>query len=189
MIPPSSGHTSKLSPVSCGPSRPWVRRFQHRKAAATLRRYFHCDVVPELISRNLAKFAGKSVDFRCLDMVDDDLPVADVAPRSSSAAAFEQYADQQNRSQALRLSIPGRVRTCTDRERFCAKCRKDGRCYHPPALPFRSCATWPPPFNLRVKSEKVICSNPQSIRSYKGIVNTTVYERDSYPSAVEIPVD
>jgi hypothetical protein len=76
-----------------------------------------------------------------------------------------------------------------DRERFCADVEKMAGVTL--RLPSHSAVvpTRPPPFHLRVKSEKVICSNPQSIRSYKGIANTTVYELDSYLSAVEIPAD
>ena len=40
--------------------------------------YIACDVVPELIDHNRAKFADLDVDFRCIDASSDDLPDADV---------------------------------------------------------------------------------------------------------------
>ena len=40
--------------------------------------YMACDVVPGLIAENAQRFAGEGVDFRCVDMVDDELPKADV---------------------------------------------------------------------------------------------------------------
>jgi hypothetical protein len=73
---------------------------------------------------------------------------------------------------------------------FVPECRKDGRCYHPAALPFRSWAHSAAPLQLEGEIGKGHLLKPAvSIRSYKGIVNTTVYELDSYPSAVEIPAD
>jgi SAM-dependent methyltransferase len=41
-------------------------------------RYVACDVVPALIQRNRDKFAGMEVDFRCLDIIEDDLPPGDI---------------------------------------------------------------------------------------------------------------
>jgi SAM-dependent methyltransferase len=40
--------------------------------------YVACDVVPDLIRRNRIKFSNANVDFRCLDITADDLPVADI---------------------------------------------------------------------------------------------------------------
>lgn len=40
--------------------------------------YIACDVVPDLIANNAQKFVATAVDFRCVDMVDDALPKADV---------------------------------------------------------------------------------------------------------------
>lgn len=39
--------------------------------------YIACDVVPDLIERNKSKFPG--IDFRCVDILADPLPVGDVA--------------------------------------------------------------------------------------------------------------
>ena len=40
--------------------------------------YIACDVVPELVAHNAQKFRFLSVDFRCVDMIEDALPRADV---------------------------------------------------------------------------------------------------------------
>jgi O-antigen/teichoic acid export membrane protein len=41
-------------------------------------RYVACDVVPDLIAHNTEGFLGSGVDFRVLDIVDEDLPDGDV---------------------------------------------------------------------------------------------------------------
>ena len=41
--------------------------------------YIACDVVPDLIERNRIKFGDMDVDFRCLDILADELPPGDVA--------------------------------------------------------------------------------------------------------------
>src|ERR1700730_1077602 len=41
-------------------------------------RYIACDVVPALIQRNKDKFVDSKVDFRCIDIIEDDLPVGDI---------------------------------------------------------------------------------------------------------------
>ncbi len=40
--------------------------------------YTGCDIVPELIERNKNKFGNNRCSFVCLDMVEDDLPAADL---------------------------------------------------------------------------------------------------------------
>ena len=40
--------------------------------------YVACDVVPDLIQRNKEKFAAAQVDFRCLDIIERDLPDGDI---------------------------------------------------------------------------------------------------------------
>jgi Methyltransferase domain len=41
-------------------------------------RYVACDVVPALIQRNNEKFAAAHVEFRCLDIIEGDLPDGDI---------------------------------------------------------------------------------------------------------------
>lgn len=40
--------------------------------------YTGCDIVPELIERNRKRFGGAGCEFVCLDIVDDELPAADL---------------------------------------------------------------------------------------------------------------
>jgi SAM-dependent methyltransferase len=40
--------------------------------------YIACDVVPELIRHNSKAFARLQVEFRCLDIIEDDLPEGDI---------------------------------------------------------------------------------------------------------------
>ena len=41
-------------------------------------RYIACDVVPALIQRNKDQFVDMQVDFRCIDIIEDDLPEGDI---------------------------------------------------------------------------------------------------------------
>ncbi len=41
--------------------------------------YVGIDIVPELIARNQEKFKADNLEFRCLDIAKDDLPIADCA--------------------------------------------------------------------------------------------------------------
>ncbi|MDF4220676.1 class I SAM-dependent methyltransferase [Maribacter sp. M208] len=43
------------------------------------KKYIAVDIVPELITHNKKKFKSKNVEFQCLDIAVDDLPVADCA--------------------------------------------------------------------------------------------------------------
>jgi hypothetical protein len=42
-------------------------------------RYTACDVVPDLVKYNAARFSDRRVNFQCVDMVDDPLPPGEVA--------------------------------------------------------------------------------------------------------------
>lgn len=48
------------------------------KIAPLVDEYIGCDVVPELIERNIKKYSNDRCKFVCLDIVDDDLPIADL---------------------------------------------------------------------------------------------------------------
>jgi hypothetical protein len=140
--------------------------------------FIACDVVPELIARNVLKFGGESVDFQCLDVVEDDLPFADVA-------LIRQVLQHLSNSQISRI-VPKLYRYrflvisehLPVEDNFIPNLEKTSGVTI--RLPSHSGVVLTrPPFNLRVRSEKIICSNLQSIRSYKGIVNTIVYELES----------
>ncbi len=42
-------------------------------------KYIAVDIVPELLARNKEKFKEENLEFRCLDIATDDLPIADCA--------------------------------------------------------------------------------------------------------------
>lgn len=138
-------------------------------------RYVACDIVPALIERNRKKFATAQVDFRCLNIVDDDLP-------EGSVVFLRQVLQHLNNAQILRVV-----------EKL--------HCYkflvlteHVPVNPgFRPNLDKPtgggtrlpqgsgvvltePPFVLKVKSESVICATNESIGRHPGTVRTTLYE-------------
>ncbi len=168
-IPTITAHTAI-------PGRPWVWRFQYWKAATPLlRKYIACDVVPGLISRNQEKFSDADVDFRCLDITQRDFPDAEVA-------LLRQVLQHLSTVQILQV-VPSLYRY-----RFLVVSE------HLPVEPdFRPNVEKPagamirlflgsgviltePPFNLKVKSARVICSVSQAVDDHPGLVRTTLYE-------------
>ncbi|MDZ7910611.1 MAG: class I SAM-dependent methyltransferase [Rhodococcus sp. (in: high G+C Gram-positive bacteria)] len=49
-----------------------------RRIAVAGVRYVGVDIVDDLISNNLRKFADRGIDFRCLNIVEDDLPAGEL---------------------------------------------------------------------------------------------------------------
>jgi hypothetical protein len=138
-------------------------------------KYIACDVVPDLIARNRIKFQDLDVDFRCLDITDNDFPDGEIV-------LLRQVLQHLSNVQILNV-IP---KLC--RYRFLLLTE------HLPSVPdFRPNLEKPagatvrlslgsgvvltkPPFNLRARSENVICSNPQPIGHLSGVVRTVLYE-------------
>jgi len=138
-------------------------------------KYTACDVVPGLISRNQAQFRDADVDFRCLDITEDEPPEADVA-------LLRQVLQHLSNAQILKV-VPG-----LNRYKFLVLSE------HLPAEPgFRPNLEKPagamvrlflrsgviltePPFHLKVKSAKMICADAQAIGHCAGVVRTTLYE-------------
>jgi hypothetical protein len=138
-------------------------------------KYIACDVVPGLISRNQEKFSDADVDFRCLDITQRDFPDAEVA-------LLRQVLQHLSTVQILQV-VPSLYRY-----RFLVVSE------HLPVEPdFRPNVEKPagamirlflgsgviltePPFNLKVKSAKVICSVSQAVDDDPGLVRTTLYE-------------
>ena len=58
--------------LGCGDFNVGSKLFQASKL------YIACDVVPELIEHNKAKFQNKFIDFQCVDIVKDPLPAGEV---------------------------------------------------------------------------------------------------------------
>ena len=62
----------KISDLGCGDFN------IGRRIAPLVDEYIGCDIVPELIERNKIRFSNDRCRFVCLDIVDDDLPEADL---------------------------------------------------------------------------------------------------------------
>jgi len=141
--------------------------------------YVACDVVPALIRRNNDKFAGTKVDFRCIDIVEDDLPQGDIV-------FLRQVLQHLGNTQILRV-----VRKLYQ-YKFLVLTEHIPT--SPAFLPNRDKATGGGirlkqgsgvvltefPFLLRVKSESVICTTNESFAQYPGLIRTTLYELGAF---------
>jgi hypothetical protein len=138
-------------------------------------RYVACDVVPALIQRNKDKFAGMQVDFRCIDVIDDDLPDGDIV-------FLRQVLQHLNNAQILKVvhklyryrflvlteHVPTNLAFPPNRDKATG-----GRIRLPQGS---GVVLTEPPFLLAVKSESVICSTAQSLDEYPGLIRTTLYD-------------
>jgi len=138
-------------------------------------RYVACDVVPALIQRNKDKFADSKVDFRCIDIIEDDLPAGDIV-------FLRQVLQHLNNAQIFRvvqklyrykfLVLTEHIPTTSGFPPNRDKATGDGI-----RLPKGSgVVLTEPPFVLRVKSESIICTTNQSLAEYPGLIMTTLYE-------------
>lgn len=138
-------------------------------------RYVACDIVPALIQRNKEKFAALEVEFRCVDMIEDELPNGDVV-------FVRQVLQHLNNTQILKVVkklYRYRYLVLTEHvptdPRF--KPNLDSATGGGTRLPKGSgIVLTEPPFLLRVKSESVICTSAQSLGQYPGLIKTTLYE-------------
>jgi hypothetical protein len=138
-------------------------------------RYVACDVVPALIQRNKNKFASMKVEFRCIDIIEDDLPDGDVV-------ILRQVLQHLNNAQILRVvhklyrykflvlteHVPTKSGFPPNRDKATG-----GRI----RLPQGSGVVLTEfPFLLRVTSESTICTTNQPLDQYSGFIKTTLYE-------------
>jgi hypothetical protein len=138
-------------------------------------KYIACDVVPELISRNRTKFSDIDVDFRCLDITQGDFPDADVA-------VLRQVLQHLSNGQILEV-VPKlyRYKFLVSTEHLPADPDFPPNIEKPMGAMVRVAShsgvvLTQPPFNLKIRSEKVICSNARAIGHYPGLVRTILYE-------------
>jgi hypothetical protein len=138
-------------------------------------KYSACDVVPGLISRNQAKFSDADVDFRCLDITQDDFPDAEVA-------LLRQVLQHLSNVQILKI-VPRlyRYKFLVLSEHLPAEAHFRPNLEKPAGAMVRLCqgsgvVLTEPPFNLKVKSSQVIGSVAQEIGDRPGLVRTTLYE-------------
>lgn len=137
--------------------------------------YVACDVVQPLIDFNKQKFAELSVDFRVLDIAADELPLGDVAcirqvlQHLSNAYVEKFVKNVQGRYRFLVVTehlptgrfVPNLDKTTADDIRLISN---------------SGLILTAPPFDLKVRSEKVICE----VAEQGGTIRTIVYELAQY---------
>jgi SAM-dependent methyltransferase len=141
-------------------------------------RYVACDVVPALIQRNKEKFASAQVDFRCIDIIEDDLPDGDIVflrqvLQHLNNAQISKVVQKLHRYKFLVLTehVPASPEFPPNRDKPTGGSTR---------LPQGSgVALTKPPFLLRVNSESVICTTNESIAQRPGIIKTTLYELEA----------
>ena len=138
-------------------------------------RYVACDVVPALIRRNKDKFGDMQVDFRRIDIIEDDLPEGDIV-------FLRQVLQHLSNAQILRvvhklyrykfLVLTEHVPTNPDFPPNCDKATGSGiRLSQGSGVVLTE-----PPFLLSARSESVICTTNQSLAQYPGLIKTTLYD-------------
>lgn len=141
--------------------------------------YVACDVVPALIQRNKDKFAGLDVDFRCMDIIEDDLPLGDIV-------FLRQVLQHLNNAQILRvvqklyrykfLVLTEHVPTSSGFPPNRDKATGGGiRLSQGSGVVLTE-----PPFLLRAKSESVICTTDEKLGQHPGLIKTTLYELEGF---------
>jgi hypothetical protein len=134
-------------------------------------RYVACDVVPELVERNRARFPD--AEFRCLDIVRDALPAGDVA----FLRQVLQHLGNEQISRVLPKLAAYRFVVITehlpDLPEFPANIDKPtGHHIRLDRVPPSGVVPTLPPFELQAASQRVLCETPHS----GGIIRSTVYE-------------
>ena len=136
--------------------------------------YVACDVVPSLIDFNKEKYKTSNVDFRVLDLAEDDLPKADVV--------FIRQVLQHLSNRHIQNAIPKIASSykflvltehLPDSNTFIPNRDKPAGPGVRPALNSGLVLT-KPPFNLKVKSERVLCEVPED-SDYGGRLRTDLY--------------
>jgi hypothetical protein len=137
--------------------------------------YIACDVVPALIRSHKDRFAGMQVDFRCLDIIEDDLPAGDIV-------FLRQVLQHLNNSQILRVvqklgrymfivlteHVPSDSGFPPNRDKTAGGGIRLSR--------GSGVVLSAAPFLLRAKSEAIICKTNESIGGHPGIISTILYE-------------
>ena len=137
--------------------------------------YTACDVVPDLISRNQAKFSDAGVDFQCLDLTRGELPLAEIA-------LLRQVLQHLSNVQILAI-VPKlyRYKFLVCSEHIPTEANFPPNIEKPTGALVRlflrsGVVLTEPPFNLKVKSESILCSDAQVVDGHAGCVRTTLYE-------------
>jgi len=133
-------------------------------------RYIACDVVPDLIERNKTVYADLDVDFRVVDITEDDLPQGDVVIirqvlQHLSNAAIMKVVKKLRKFRYLVLT------ECVPSGDFVPNVDQLTGSYSRLARGVPSgVVLTSAPFSMSVKSEKLICETPEQHGSLKVIV-------------------
>jgi SAM-dependent methyltransferase len=151
--------------------------------------YVACDVVPALIQRNKEKFADAGVDFRCLDIIEENLPDGDIVflrqvLQHLNNTQISKVTQKLYRYKFLVLTehIPANSGFTPNRDK-----PTGGGTRLPQGSGVVITAT---PFLLKVKSVSVLCVISESSGRRPGTIKTMAYELDAsaqrqiYPTRV-----
>lgn len=138
-------------------------------------RYVACDVVPELMERNATKFRDLGVEFKCLDIAQDDLPDADVVFVRQVLQHLDNNKIQAVVQQLYRYKFVIVTEHLPAKATFLANKDKRTGCMIR-LLSDSGVVLTEAPFNLRVKSETVFCTVPRAQDRRPGIIKTMLYE-------------
>jgi len=130
-------------------------------------RYVACDVVPDLIKRNQDAFAALDVEFLCLDMADDPLPDGEVV----FIRQVLQHLDNARISKLVKKLSMYKFLVLTEHLPAAATFRPnvDKQIGAGTRLGLSSgIVLTAPPFNLQVKSQRVLCEVPEG----SGVIRT-----------------
>ena len=135
--------------------------------------YIACDVVPELIAFNRAKYAGMDVRFRVVDAVSDPLPAGSVAilkqvlQHLSNDHISQVLAKLESFSHAIVTEhLPADEVFIPNRD------QPTGSGIRLNASPAGGVVVTEPPFGLAVRSQRTLCTLPHM----SGLLTTTLYE-------------
>jgi len=138
-------------------------------------RYIACDVVPALIERDKKMFAEAGVDFCCLNIIDEELPDADVVflrqvLQHLSNAQIASVIPKLYRYKYLVLTehIPPQPGFPPNRDKVTGGGVR--------LLQGSGVVLTAPPFSLKVKSDSVLCATNESVFRYPGLIRTSLYE-------------
>ena len=137
--------------------------------------YTACDIVPSLIEFNKERYRDRNVDFRVLNLADDALPKADVV---FIRQVFQHLSNQHILRAIPKIAASYRYLVLTehlpDNADFVPNRDK------PPGAEVRvafgsGLVLTRPPFDLKVRSERILCEVPED-GPHRGRIRTTAYE-------------
>jgi SAM-dependent methyltransferase len=141
-------------------------------------RYTACDIVPALIEFNKDRFKSMDVDFRVLDLTEDELPDGDVV---FIRQVLQHLSNEQIKKALPRISSKYKYLVLTEHlphdEVFTHNLDKQAgpgphiRAHISTGVVYSGIVVTSPPFDLKVKEERHLCE----VRVSDGRIRTTLY--------------